>query len=200
MIWIYGASGHGKVILDILECQGKAVGGFIDDDESINRFMGYPVIHKRELVSPNATVIMGIGNNAIREKVVGNHDFTYVNAIHPKAVFSKFANMGEGIVVMAGAIVQAGTTLGNHVIINTGATIDHDCQIGDFVHVSPGSTLCGNVTVGKGSWIGAGTTIIQGVTIGSNVIVGAGSVIRKNVPDNVMIVGNPPEIKKRFKP
>lgn len=198
MIWIYGASGHGKVILDILECQGKAVGGFIDDNESITRFMGYPVIHKHELVSPNATVIMGIGNNAIREKLVGNNTFTYINVIHPKSIFSKYASLGAGNVVMAGAILQSGTTLGNHVIVNTSASIDHDCRIGDFVHISPGSILCGNVTVGKGSWIGAGTTIIQGVTIGSNVIVGAGSVIRKNVPDNVLIVGNPPEIKRRF--
>lgn len=198
MIWIYGASGHGKVILDILELKGESVGGFIDDDESLSRFMDYPVVRINELDTSGITVIMGIGSNTIREKLVVNHSFSYVNAIHPSAIVSKYSQMGEGSVVMAGAIVQSGTTLGNHVIVNTGASIDHDCQIGDFVHISPGSILCGNVTIGKGSWIGAGTTIIQGVTIGSNVIVGAGSVIRKNVPDNVLIVGNPPEIKRRF--
>lgn len=47
------------------------------------------------------------------------------------------------------------------------------------------------VHIGKNCWIGAGAIILPGVTIGDNVVVGAGSVVTKDLPDNVVAVGNP---------
>lgn len=197
MIWIYGASGHGRVILDILEASGFGVAGFVDDKDSLHEWLGYPVIRK-ENIPVGDEVIMGIGANDIRKKVVESLPCSFVNAVHPGAVVSRRSAMGTGNVIMAGAVIQSGSTLGNHVIVNTGATVDHDCEIGDYAHISPGVTLCGKVKVGSGTWVGAGSTVIQGVTIGRNVVVGAGSVIRKNVPDQVLIVGNPPKILKKL--
>ena len=47
------------------------------------------------------------------------------------------------------------------------------------------------ITVGNDVWIGAGVQVLPGVTIGSNVVIGAGSVVTKDIPDNVVAVGNP---------
>ena len=47
------------------------------------------------------------------------------------------------------------------------------------------------ITVGSNVWIGAGVQVCPGVTIGSNVVIGAGSVVTKDIPDNVVAVGNP---------
>lgn len=47
------------------------------------------------------------------------------------------------------------------------------------------------VHIGKNCWIGAGAIILPGITIGDNVVVGAGSVVTKDLPDNVVAVGNP---------
>ena len=47
------------------------------------------------------------------------------------------------------------------------------------------------VHIGKNCWIGAGAVILPGITIGDNVVVGAGSVVTKDLPDNVVAVGNP---------
>ena len=47
------------------------------------------------------------------------------------------------------------------------------------------------VRIGKNCWIGAGAIILPGITIGDNVVVGAGSVVTKDLPDNVIAVGNP---------
>ena len=47
------------------------------------------------------------------------------------------------------------------------------------------------ITVGDNVWIGAGVQVCPGVTIGSNVVIGAGSVVTRNIPDNVIAVGNP---------
>jgi len=198
MVWIYGASGHGKVILDILETRQIAVEGFLDDDDSLTEFEGYKVIRPATVQGMRADLIIAVGKNATRKKIAGNGTFNYITVIHPSAIISSGASIGNGTVIMAGSVIQRGSKIGKHTIINTGALIDHDCILGDYTHISPGATLCGNVTVGGGTWVGAGSTIIQGITIGSNVIIGAGSLILKDVPDNVLIVGNPQRIVRNL--
>ena len=160
MVWIYGASGHGKVIADILELNNIPVAGFIDDNESIHHFMDYRVIRQQELTDAKPAVILGIGDNAIRKKLAVSLPASYPVVIHPSAVISNHTTIDDGSVIMAHSVIQPGCVIGKHVIVNTSASIEHDCQLGNFVHVSPGAVLCGNVTVGEGTWIGAGTTII----------------------------------------
>lgn len=53
------------------------------------------------------------------------------------------------------------------------------------------------ITVGDNVWIGGGVNILSGVNIGNNVVVGAGSVVTKDIPDNVVVVGNPAKIIKK---
>ena len=188
-MYLYGASGHAKVIADILQSQGKQLTGMIDNNPAIDELMGFTVIHGLENPSP---VIVSIGDNQTRRKVVEKlQDVEFETAIHTSAIVSPHVAIGEGSVVMQGAIIQSSVVAGKHCIINTGASVDHDCKMGDYVHISPHATLCGNVTVGEGTWIGAGTTVIQGIKIGKWSVVGAGSVVTKDIPDNVVAVGNP---------
>ncbi|MBP5785462.1 MAG: acetyltransferase [Methanobrevibacter sp.] len=186
-MYLYGASGHAKVICDIIEAMGEKVHGFFDDNENIVEFKGKPVEHT---FSNQAPLIICIGNNFIRKKIAVAHSVEYATAVHPSSIISRFATIGKGTVVMQGCIIQTDTNIGRHCIINTGSSIDHECIIDDYVHISPHSTLCGNVHVGEGSWIGAGSTIIQGVNIGRWCVIGAGSVVTKNIPDGYMAVGN----------
>lgn len=186
-MYLYGASGHAKVIIDILKDSGISVDGLIDDNPNIRDFLEYQVFHGKIDLSP---VIVSIGNNDVRRKIVERLNTTYGLAVHPSAIISDYAKIGEGTVIMQGGIVQSCVEIGRHCIVNTGASIDHECKIGDFVHISPHSTLCGNVSIGEGTWIGAGTTIIPGVKIGKWSIIGAGSVVSKDIPDGVLATGN----------
>ena len=61
----------------------------------------------------------------------------------------------------------------------------------DFLRRNKGLEYAWPITVGDNVWIGAGVQVCPGVTIGSNVVIGAGSVVTKNIPDNVVAVGNP---------
>lgn len=194
-MYLYGASGHAKVIVDILGDSGQPIDGLIDDNENLTEFFGYPVLHGETSLSP---LIVSIGNNQLRKMVVEKLSSCYGVAIHPSAIISGRTEIGEGTVVMQGAVIQSGTKVGKHCIINTGASVDHECELADFVHISPRCTLCGNVSVGEGSWIGAGTTIIQGVKIGKWAVVGAGSVVCKDIPDRVLAVGNRCKIVKQL--
>lgn len=184
--YLYGASGHGKVIADILEENGLRIEGFIDDNENLHKIMGYPVITPQK--AEEGRYIISIGNNKIRKDIAERyHDF--LTAIHPRAIISKHVSLGEGTVVMAGAIINPDTQVGKHCIINTGASVDHDNVIDDYVHVSPHATLCGGVQVGEGTWIGAGTTVKQYVKIGKWCTIGANSTVLHDVPDGVTIYG-----------
>jgi acetyltransferase EpsM len=196
--FLYGASGHGKVLLDMAETLGLDVDCFIDENESLTEYNGLPVFSK--LNSLNKRGVIAIGCNKSRmnvNKKLLSHDF--LRLIHPRANVSDKVEIGEGTVVMAGATINAGVFIGRHVIVNTNSSIDHDCEISDFVHISPNAALCGNVRVGEGSHIGVGACIIPGIKIGKWAVIGAGTVVIKDIPDNAVVVGNPGQIIKLMK-
>ncbi|GHE68740.1 MULTISPECIES: acetyltransferase [Roseivirga] len=189
---LIGASGHAKVIIDILEKNDEAVEYLLDANPNIKELAGYEVItdtgHNYAL---DKQYIISIGANSIRQKIAGLHNLTYGWAIHPSAILGDDVSIGQGTVIMAGAVINSSTQIGNHAIINTSASVDHDCKIGDYVHISPNATLCGTVEVGEGTQVGAGATIIPNLKIGKWATIGAGAVIISNVPDHAVVVGNP---------
>ena len=196
-MYLYGASGHAKVIIEILENSNKTVKGIFDDNENIEQLLDYKVAPFSSGLNPLADqLIISIGNNSIRKKISSSIDVNYGTAVHPFTKISGRSKVGAGTVIMAGVVINADATIGKHCIINTNASVDHDCIIGDFVHISPNVALCGNVTVGEGTHIGAGTVIIPGVLIGKWCNIGAGSVVIKDVPDFTTAVGNPSRIIK----
>lgn len=196
-IYIFGASGHGKVVADIAKNNGYNVVAFIDDDESKNEFCSLPCLRLNS-IAKNSKVALAIGSNKARAKVAqkiidANH--TLETLIHPSAIISESATIGIGSVVMPLAIINADAKIGQGAIINSGAIIEHECNIGNFVHICPKAALAGNVNIGNFSWIGIGSSIIQGKSIGQNVMVGAGAVVIGDIADNLTVVGVPAKIK-----
>ena len=187
-MFLYGASGHALVVIDILHAMGIEIDAVIDDNLTVSELDGIEVQHEFHGQSP---MILTIGKNHIRRRLSEELDCEWGTAVHPTAIVSSTATIGEGSVVMHGAIIQPHTKVGKHCIINTGASVDHECLIGDFVHISPHATVCGQVEVGEGTWIGAGATIIQCVKIGKDCVIGAGSVVLHDVPDGTKVAGNP---------
>ena len=191
---IQGGGGHAKVVIDCLQAQGKEVVAVFDKKNNgplfgIERHETYNHdLHK------DAGILIAIGDNKVRKQLVTEVRHTFINAIHPSAILSPFARIGEGCMILHRVIVQAGTTLGNHVILNTGSQVDHDGAIGDYVHIAPRAVLCGNVTVGEGTLIGAGAVILPGVTIGKWATIGAGAVVTKDVGDNTVVAGVPARV------
>lgn len=196
-MYLYGASGHAKVIVDLLESQGIKPMGLIDDNQSVKDLLSYDVVHDATGLNP---IIVSIGDNNIRQKVVNKlvgHQFG--KAWHSSSVISKNCSVGEGSVVMQGAIVQSDAKIGKHCIVNTGASVDHDCIVDDFVHLSPQSVLCGNVVIGEGTWIGAGAVVIPEIKIGKWCVIAAGSVVTKDIPDYSLVAGNRAKVLKKLK-
>lgn len=190
IINLFGASGHAKVIKEIIESQGDEVDCLYDDNPH------YPSIHGKTVFKASETSVKGpliisIGSNRFRKSVSERYSLEYATAVHPTAIVSPTASIGEGSIVMHGAIIQSDVTVGRHCIVNTGASVDHECVLGDFVHISPHATICGNVQIGEGAWIGAGAIVIPGIKIGRWCTIGAGSVVLHDVPDGATVYGNP---------
>jgi acetyltransferase EpsM len=199
---VYGASGHGKVIIEILEHTGEPHIEIWDDAEK-SPVWDYPV---NRPLAPGLPVtdkmVISIGVNATRRKVADRFKDSVVfgMAIHSATNISKRAKIGEGTVVMAGVTINADSVVGKHCIINTSASVDHDCVLENYVHISPNATLSGNVQVGEGTHIGSGASVIQGIKIGKWCTVGAGTVVIRDIPDYATAVGNPARVIKVKQP
>lgn len=196
---IIGASGHAKVIADIVLKSGDKLVGFLDDDPSLpDRIVGYPylgVVDEYNEYVDHCCFIIGIGNNLIRKKIAERLDVNWYTAIHPSAQRAIDTHISEGTVVMANAVVNTSAIIGKHCIINTGAIVEHDNRLGDYVHLSPNASLCGTVSVGELTHIGAGVIVKNNISICDNVIIGAGGVVVKDIIENGTYIGVPAKKK-----
>lgn len=195
---IYGASGHAKVIIDVITSQNRESIDFIlDDDKSISQLLDFKVNHDWTDEMRNYKAVIAIGNNMTRKKVAQKIQTSFCEAlVHKSAVLSENVEIGKGTVVMPNVVINSSTQIGSHCIINTGAIVEHDVIIDNYVHISPASTITGNVEIGEGTQVGAGANIIPGVKIGKWVTIGAGAVIINDIPDFSVVIGNPGKVIK----
>lgn len=197
---IIGNGGHAKVLVDILLSQKRHIIGFTTPSKEDNPY-DIPYIGNDEAIisySPEEVELvnaLGSTRNMTARKRVYNffrlEGYTFTRVISPNSIISKHVDLGEGVQIMAGAVVQPFVNIADNTIINTAVSIDHDCIVGQHCHIAPGTTMSGAVTVGDSTHIGTGTTIIQNVDIGSNVLVGAGSVVLNDIKNGRKAYGVP---------
>lgn len=206
-IILFGGGLHVQYCIDIIEKEDKyKIIGITDSIKPIGtELYGYKIIGRQEQISELVEKhnilggIITIGDNWSRKYV---HDFivskvpnfNFVNAIHPSTIIGNNVTIGVGNVIMAGVIINPGATVRNFCFFATGAQLEHDCFLDDYASISAGAVTGGKVTIGKFSAITLGVTILDRIKIGENCLIGAGSLILKDVPDNVVVYGNPAKI------
>ena len=212
-IVIIGASGHGKVVADIVEQAGDLrIAGFLDRDKPAgSEFFGLPVLGT-EADLPRlagelglAGLLVAIGDNWTRARVAGElarlaPSLPFVAAVHPGARLARGAAVGPGTVVMAGVALNSDCRVGAHCIVNTGASLDHDGEMGDFSSLAPGAAVGGNVRIGAYSAVSIGACVAHGRKIGEHAVVGAGAVVLADVPDRCVAYGAPARVIRERQP
>lgn len=208
-IVIIGASGHAQVIIDIVEQEGRfSIAGLLDMSRKPGEtLLGYPILGPEEsLPEWQASFgvtggIVAIGDNWIRHKVVEKirkiqPNFQFVTAIHPSASLGKEVKIGEGTVVMAGAVINPCSKIGRFCILNTRCSLDHDGVMEDFSSLAPGVTTGGNVQIGAYSAVSLGANLIHGIKVGKHSLVGAGATVLEDIPDYAVAFGVPAKVMR----
>ena len=200
-----GAGGHAKVLLEALQARGGVeVVGLLDTDRKLHdtTVLGVRVIGgddlleklHREGVTHAFIGVGGTGDNDPRRRVyelAHRTGFKLLDVVHPSAIVSPSATLGDAVAVCPGAIVGAGAMIGDNVIVNSGAIVEHDCLVSNHSHIASGAVLAGGVRVGESAHVGAGASVKQGVHIGRHAIVAMGAVVIDDVPDGVTVAGVP---------
>lgn len=202
---LVGAGGHARSLLDAIQLAGEHdVVGLTDPRPELHgQFVeSSPVLGDDSLlnslladgVSGAVLAIGAVGDNRLRQELfddLAERGFELPAVIHPRATVAASAAVGEGSVVLAGAIVGPGAQVGRNVIVNTAAIVEHDCRIGDHVHLATACALGGHTVVGVGAHVGIGASVRQAIKIGAHAVVGAGAAVVQGVPVGVTVVGVP---------
>lgn len=194
---LFGAGGHGKVVIDAASTAGLQFDWLVDDEPRIQELHGIPVIKTDKVPWGQWEAfdfIVAIGDNKLRAKAwhaLLEKGGLPINVIHRAAVISTHARIGQGNFIAAGVIVGVDSIIEDNCILNTGAAVDHDCKIGSHVHLAPGVHLSGGVEIGPGTLLGVGVSVIPRVIIGEWSIVGAGSTVLRSLPNHVTAYGTP---------
>ncbi|MGB5171169.1 acetyltransferase [Eudoraea sp.] len=206
-IIIFGASGHGSVVLDCIEKEGRyKVVGFMDSYKKKGLIInGYKILGNEfdlpfviEKYSVTG-VFVAVGDNWVRKILIDritkiNPNIRFISVVHPSASIGKDVEIGNGTVIMPGVIVNANTVIKDFCILNTNASLDHDGYMDDFSSLAPGVVIGGNLWLGKFSALSLGCKVVENITVGKHSIVGAASLVSDDVADYVTVYGSPARV------
>ncbi len=205
---LFGAGEHASVIADIARSAGHELVGLVDENPAKPGIEGVPLYPDARLAArqhAGAAWCVSIGDNYTRATVVARlmnllPDARFTALIHRSATIASGVEIGDGTVVMAGAIINPGTRIGRHCIVNTGACLDHDNLLEDYASVAPGVTTGGKVSIGFGTAVCIGACIQHGVSIGKRTVIGAGSVVLSDIPEASVAYGTPCRVVRSRSP
>ncbi|MBX2952504.1 MAG: NeuD/PglB/VioB family sugar acetyltransferase [Leadbetterella sp.] len=202
-VLILGAGKLGRLALDIFSGNDVLVYGFLDDNKDLHNTEISEVLVLGDIndesylgiIGNKTEVFVAMEHKTAKEKTVKQlleqKKTMPVNAVHQRAVVSEEAELGHGILVAAGVVVNPGARIGNHSVIFSGAVVDTAAVIGEYAEIGAGAVINSEAEIGKGAFIGSGAVIVSGVKIGKNARIGAGSVVIEDVKEGKTVFGNP---------
>ncbi len=116
--------------------------------------------------------------------------FLMPTIVSPLAYVSRHAEVGEGTIVMHGAVINANAKVGINCIVNSLALVEHDAVVGDHCHVSTGALINGNARIGDRTFLGSGSIVKHGISVGEGCVVGMGVCVRNDLPKGTIFVGD----------
>ncbi|MEY8430305.1 acetyltransferase [Lachnospiraceae bacterium 48-42] len=204
VLGIYGSGGCGreaKELADIMGLWKEIV--FIDDTVETGNFKGIKrmsfEVFCQSFSKENTEVVIALGEPEYKTalyKKVKTGGYQFANLIHPLTWISPMANIGRGVIVKPNVTISCDTIIEDNVGIEAFVAVGHDCIVRRNCQISTGVCMGGGSEIGEGTYIGMNVPIREKVKIGANSIVGMGSVVQKDIPENVIALGNPARTMK----
>ena len=168
--------------------------GFTEKGE-MSEFQGYPVLGTDDVIKnyEDIYVVCALANTSIRERIIDSlpENAHVATLIDPAAIIHRTAQIGEGSMIFANAMVGIEAKVGKCCTVLYNAAVNHDVQVGDYTTVYPNATISGRCHIGKYCEIGTGASIIQHVSVCDNAKIGVGAAVFTNIKNPGTTVGNP---------
>lgn len=204
---IIGSSGHGRVVADAAGLAGHEVIGFIDDFtpdgevDGIARLGGCDRIPALAALHPGLGAAVAIGDNHNRLQIARRAlslapGLSFPAILHPTAVVARSVTLGQGVVMLARAVANAGARLGDFALLNTGAIAEHDVELGVGASLAPGAIAAGWARLGEGAAVMMGAMVREKCHIGDHALVGMGSIVTADLPSGAVAWGNPARLQR----
>ena len=211
-IAVIGSSGHAQMAIDAIERQGKfEIAGLLDSLRSVGEeICGYRVLGNVEDLPEIAArqniagCFIAVGDNWIRYMIAEKiraviPGFRFVSAIHPSVQVARDVTIGEGSILMAGAVVDSASQVGDFCILNSRSSLSHESSMDKFSSLGPAATTGGNVHIGAFTAVCLGASVIHGMSVGKQTVIGAGALVVKDIPEYCVAFGVPARVIRKRK-
>jgi sugar O-acyltransferase (sialic acid O-acetyltransferase NeuD family) len=198
-LFIFGAGGHTKQVIDIFKLRKIRIHGLFDDYKNKDEtyYHDYKILdtidNAKRYLNKYDVLFCGIGDNKIREQIFKEFkEFTFANCISPFAIVSKSAKLGQGNYIGNFTNVMPDSIVGSHNIINDSSMIGHDAELGDFNLVAA-YVCCGAYSkIGNSNLLGINVSVNPTrIRIGNDNVIGSGTVVINDINDGNVVIGIP---------
>lgn len=202
VLGVYGAGGLGREVLELAQIINRNEKRwtefiFVDDGEVpsvINNTNVYKYAEAKENYGENLEIAMAVGEPSTREKLFNKLKTDGINTptlIHPDVYIPETTTIGKGVVIQYGCFISCNVTIEDYVFIQPQVNVGHDDVLHEGAMLSGFVNLGGIVNVGKYTYIGLSACVKQLINIGDYSIIGMASSVYKDIPDEMIAMGNP---------
>ena len=202
VLGIFGAGGLGREVLELAGCINRKNPTwdkfiFVNNGEQSADINGVQVCsyeEAKETYGDRLQTVIGIGEPAIREKVfreLREDHAKIITLIHPDVHIPETTVIGEGVVINMGNFISCNAVIQDNVYIQPHTNIGHDCILKEGCMISGFCNVAGAVHIGRYAYLGMSSCIKEKITVGDYSIVGMASAVYKDVPKEMIAMGNP---------
>lgn len=203
ILGIYGSGGLGCDILDLayaVNLHDKRWDSyvFINDYADGQRIREINIMSFDRFLETyskyEAEIVIAVGEPDIREKLwnkVTESSFSMATLIHPTVELPETVKIGKGCTIGKNSYISYNVQIGDNTCIQIMACVGHNTIVGKNVVLSSLSNCGGNCRIGNNVYIALNVPVKEHISIGSNTIVGMGAVVLRDLPADVIAMGNP---------
>ncbi|MBS28107.1 MAG: hypothetical protein CL566_04165 [Alphaproteobacteria bacterium] len=175
---LVGAGGHARPVVEaaldnghtVTACAATAPPDWLD----------VPTIADEDPLPPGIEgFVMGLGgvdSASLRRRLelfqrYASRSLVPISPVHSRAFAAGDTVIGDGVIALAGAVVNAGAKISEAVIVNTGAIVEHDAVVEAGAHVAPGAIVLGAAHIGSCAMVGAGAVVLPGAAVPADTLV-----------------------------
>lgn len=204
-IILVGAGPGGRFTREICLALGREVHGFVDDFVEVEtKIHGIPVLGEIDLINDSSIyqefdIVVSMGHPDRRAQVyytLADKGVRLATLIHPAAVVSPTAQIGDGVIINGPSAVCADTRIEDLVLVEDMSSVGVDCVLEFGCLLGNGVTMGGASQCLRESYIGTNVTIVVKKTVGRRAYIGAGAVVSSDIPDGKLAVGVPARVIK----